>query len=331
MTIIAGTFQSGTSKTNREKFSDVVSRVYPEESPIYSDISHEMIDGTHPEWPEQTINPPAVNAQLEGDEYAFDATLAPTRLGNWTQILRKTRIISESQEKADDAGNALKIRRLMIDAGVELKRDVELSIVANAPSVGGNTRFSGSLATWLTSNVARFTGGANGGFVPGTGLTTAATPGTKRAFTQTLLDDTMQAAVNSGAKVKNIYASLYNKRAFVNFMSNPNVVPYRLAVTSGNGNTLVSNAEFYHGPFGLVKFVFNQVMTAGGSFTSSNVFLTDPEMMSWIWFRPIKRVSDLAKTGDSEKLVIRAEGCLKVHSEKAHGVVADTFGLSATT
>lgn len=331
MAIITNTFQSPTSKTNREKLSDVVSRIYPEDTPIYSDLSKETVDGTHPEWPEQTINAPIDNAQVEGDEFTFDATLAPTRLGNYTQIFRRTGIISQSQEKADDAGTALKISRSAVDRGVEIKRDVEYSIVAANASVAGATRKSGSLSTWLTSNVSRGATGANGGFSTGTGLTVAPTNGTLRAFTQTLLDDTMQALMNSGGKARNAYMSLYQKRVFVSFMSNSNVATFRHAVTGGDGNSIISNADDYEGPYGMLRIKPNQVMTQGGAGTARNVFLVDPDNASWIWFRPIRRVQDIAKTGDAEKLVIIGEGTLKVKSEKAHGVIADVFGLTAST
>lgn len=339
MAVITNTLQTPTSKTNREKLSDRVDRVYPEDTPIYSDIMHNDIDGTHPEWPEQTINAPTDNAQLEGDVFAFDATLVPNRLGNWTQIFRRSGIISGSQEAADDAGTTIKTRRSAVDRGVEIRRDVELSIVSNNASVGGATRKSAGLASILTTNVARFTGGVNGGFNTGTGLTVAATAGTKRAFTQTLMDDVMQAAMNSGARLRNVYMPLYTKRVFVSFMSNANVATFRHAVDDGKGNKIISNADVYEGPYGTVKVIPNQVMTQGAaagagvvaSVVSNNVWMLDPENVEWIWFRPIKRVKDLANDADAEKLVILGEGGLKWHSEKAHAVVADLFGLTAST
>lgn len=339
MAVITNTLQTPTTKTNREKLSDRVARVYPEDTPIYSDISKEDIDGVHPEWPEQTINAPIDNAQLEGDQFAFDPTLVPNRLGNWTQIFRRTGIISQSQQEADDAGSAVKINRSAIDRGVEIRRDVELSIVSNNASVGGTTRKSAGLASIFTTNVSRGATGANGGFNVGTGLTVAATAGTKRAMTQTLMDDTMQAAMNSGARLRNVYLSLYLKRVFVSFMSNPNVATFRHAVDDGKGNKIISNADIYEGPYGMVKVVPNQVMTQGAgsgagvlpAVTSNNAIMLDPENISWIWFRPIRRVKDLSNDADASKLVILGEGALKWQSERAHAVVADLFGLTAST
>lgn len=332
MAIITNTVQTTAPKTNREKLADVVSRVYPEDTPIYSDIGTETIDGVHPEWPEQTINAPADNAQLEGDEFTFDAALVPSRLGNYTQILRRSNIISDSQQKADDAASQVKVRQMMLDRALEIKRDVEYSIVAANASVAGTTRKSGSLSTWLTTNVSRGATGANGGFSSGTGLTVAPTNGTLRAFTQTQMDDVMQSIANAGGKVRNVYTSLYNKRVFVSFMSNSNVATMRYNTETGKGNSLVSNADFYEGPYGKVAVKPNTVMTQGGAAIARNAFFIDPDMASWVWFRPIQKLqTELAKTGDSNKLVVLGEGCLKVRSEKAHGVVADVFGMTAST
>ena len=61
------------------------------------------------------------------------------------------------------------------------------------------------------------------------------------------------------------------------------------------------------------------------------VFGIDINMLSWITLRPIKSVNDLAKTGDALKGALRTEGCLKVKSEKGLAVIADVFGLTAST
>ncbi|MGL1218043.1 SU10 major capsid protein, partial [Vibrio parahaemolyticus] len=59
-------------------------------------------------------------------------------------------------------------------------------------------RMLGSLPSWLTTNVDRGAGGANGGYNAGTSLTVAATDGTTRAFTKALLDSVHQACYTAG-------------------------------------------------------------------------------------------------------------------------------------
>lgn len=328
MAVITNTFSTTGSSTNRENLSDVVSRITPEDTPVFSMIKKGSTATTHPEWVIDTLAAPGANIQLEGDQYSYSATVAAQRVGNYTQIMRKTWAISKSQEKADEAGNVLKRKETKLKRGIELRKDVEFSIVDTNASVAGTTRESGSLNTWLTTNVSRGATGANGGFVAG--ITTAPTNGTQRAFTKTLLDTTMQAAYVAGGNVKKVVVSPYVKSVFVTFMSDANVAASRHAVTEGKGNSFIATADFYEGPFGMVEVVPNRVMATSAT-TARNAFLIDPAMLEWQWFRPIHEDTNVASNADADVGVLIGEGALKVNNEAAHGVIADVFGLSAST
>lgn len=330
MAVIANTFQSTGAAGNREELSDVVSRITPEDTPIYSLIQKGTFKTTHPEWTVDELAAPAANIQLEGDEYAFDATVSPERYGNYTQIMRKSGIISKTQDKADEAGRATKVKRQKLKKGIELRKDVEFSIVNANASVAGLTRESGSLPTWITSNVNRGATGANGGFNNGTGLTVAPTDGTQRAFTKTILDDVMQQGYESGANFAHVSCSPYIKSVFVTFMSDANVAQFRYAASNGTNNSIVANADVYEGPFGKVMIHPNRVQ-AGSAALARNAFLIDTEYLSYGWFRKIAEDKNLAKTGDAEKFMLIGEGALCPKNEKGLGVAADLFGIDATT
>lgn len=330
MAVITNTFQSTSAVGNREELSDVVSRITPEDTPIYSMIEKVKFKTTHPEWETDDLAAPAANINLEGDEYTFGATTPPERLGNHTQILRKEGIISRTQDKTDEAGNVQKVKYQKLKKGVELRKDVEFSIVDTNASVGGATRESGSLSTWLETNVDRGATGANGGFNSGTGLTQAPTNGTQRAFTKTIMDDVMQQGYTSGANFRHVFTSPYVKSVFVTFMSDTNVAQFRYAASSGKNNSIVANADVYEGPFGKVMIHPNRVMS-GSAGLARNVFFVDPEYLQWGWFDKIHEDKNLAKTGDAKKFVLIGEGALKVSNEKGLGVAADVFGLTAST
>lgn len=330
MAAVTNTFVTSSAKGNRETLSDVVSRITPEDTPILTAIGTGSVKGVHPEWETIDLNAPAANVQAEGDDYAFSASTPAVRMGNYTQILRKTGIVSATQDAVDNAGRAEQLKYQKLMRGREIKKDVEYSIVSNVASVGGTSRVSGGLPSWAVTNVSRGATGANGGFSQGTGLTVAATNGTQRAFTQALLDGVMQTGFNSGANFKSVSVSPYVKSVFVTFMSNTNVAAYRYSVDNGKDNTIVSNADYYEGPFGRVKVMPNRVQATDAG-VARNGFLIDPEMLSWMWLRNIQTDPRVAKTGDAEKFVILGEGCLKCKNEKGIGVIADLFGLSATT
>ena len=70
---------------------------------------------------------------------------------------------------------------------------------------------------------------------------------------------------------------------------------------------------------------------ATSSPTARHAFFIDPELLEWTWLRPLQEDPNLAKTHDAVKGVIIGEGCLKVRNEAGLGMVADLFGLTATT
>lgn len=74
----------------------------------------------------------------------------------------------------------------------------------------------------------------------------------------------------------------------------------------------------------------NRVMAQSAA-VARRVFLLDPEMVSMATLRPIQEDPDIAKTGDNKKGVIIGETTLKVKNEAGLGVIADVFGLTAST
>lgn len=328
MAKLANTFVSTDAVGNREELSDVVNRITPEDTPIYSTINKTKAETTHPEWPIDELAAPAENFTAEGDEFNFNQIDPVKRVGNHTQIFRKTWSVSETQEASNNAGNAEKVKYQKLKKGIEVRKDIEYALLANTASSATDPRKMGSLASWYETNVSRGAGGANGGFKKATGLTAAATAGTKRAFDKTTLDDVMQQVYKSGGTPKIAVCSPYVKSVFTTFMSDANVAQFRYSASSGK-NTVIATADVYEGDFGKVTFIPNRVQASNADM-ASNVHLLDPSLLELKMLRKIHNVKDLAKTGDAQKGVIIGEGTLKVKNEKGLGVIADVFGLSAT-
>ncbi len=330
MAVYDNTFSTTNAVGNREELSDVVSRITPEDTPIYSYISKGSCKSVHPEWETDALAAPAENIRQEGEIYSFGEVTAPSRMGNYTQIMRKDWIISNTQEVVDEAGNVQKRKYQKLKKGVELRKDVELAIVTNNASVGGSTREFGGLPTWITSNVDRDGGGSNGGYNSGTGLTVAAGDGSQRAFSKTILDNVMQQGYEEGANFRALFVSPYVKSVFVTFMSSSNVAPFRYAVENGEKNSIIANADIYEGPFGKLMVKPNRVMATSAG-VARNAFAVDPEMLSFLWLRKIQEDKDVTVNADADAGVIIGEGTLKVHNEKGLGVAADLYGLTASS
>lgn len=329
MAVITNTFTTAGAKLNRESLSNVVSNITPRDTPLLSLMGRETAMATFETWGIDTIRAPAANAQLEGDTYTFNALAAPTKVGNHQQIMRESWVLSGSQEAVANAGNVEKIREAKIKAGVAIKKDTELAIVSNTASVAGATRVMGGLPSWLTTNVSRGSGGSNGGYNTGTTLTVAATDGTQRAFTKTLLDATMQACHSNGANVKFAVMSPYVKSVFTTFMSDANVASFRYAAKEGK-NTLIGDVSTYLGPHGEIDVITNRVMGASAA-VARNVFLVDDEMLSMSVLRPIAEDKKVISNADAMAGVIIGEHTLKVKNEAGLGVVADVYGLTVSS
>ena len=62
MAVVANTFTTSQAVGNREELSDVVSRISPEDTPIYSLIEKGKCNTHHPEWETDELAAPGVFA-----------------------------------------------------------------------------------------------------------------------------------------------------------------------------------------------------------------------------------------------------------------------------
>jgi malonyl CoA-acyl carrier protein transacylase len=81
------------------------------------------------------------NAQLQGDDIStFDAVTPTVQLTNYTQISRKTVVISGTVEAVNKAGRKSELAYQLAKRAAELKRDMETIMLANqAASAGDST------------------------------------------------------------------------------------------------------------------------------------------------------------------------------------------------
>jgi hypothetical protein len=333
MAQIANTFETHDAVGNREELADRIWQITPEETPFLSLIGRKSVKSVHPEWQTDTLaSPDPDNNQPEGNDWSYDAIAATTRVGNYTQISEKSFLISRTQENTDKAGRKSELAREVAKKSTELKIDMEVIALSNqAASAGsGNGATNRKLAgfrAWLATNDSLGATGSSGSF--SNGIQGAATNGTQRAMTKALMDDVVLSTANAGGKAKVYMMSNYNKTVASRFLDDADVVPLRKEVGKGAA-TIVGAADAYLTDFGLVTFVPNVQMTRAGAATARNVFLIDPSMVTLGIFDDIQ-VHKPAKTGDAEKRVLNAEYTLIVNNEAAHGVIADTYGISASS
>ena len=162
----------------REDLADVIYNISPTETPFMSNASKGTATNTLHEWQTDSLAAVAVNAQVEGDDYAGEARAATSRLTNYTQISSKSVTISGTDDAVDNAGMGTQIAYQLAKMGKEIKRDMENAMVGiEQAKVAGNAstaRCIGGLQSWINSNKDVGSGGS-----AGSGGTTARTNGTE--------------------------------------------------------------------------------------------------------------------------------------------------------
>jgi hypothetical protein len=336
MAQVANTYETYDARGIREELSNTIHNTDPEETPFMSLAGRSSIKTVTPEWQLDTLKAVDLNNnQPEGNEWEFDAITATTRVKNYAQISDVKFKISASLEEIDKAGRSSEVAYQTVKKGVELKIDMEGILLSNQASSAGSgdgatNRKTGGLRAWIATN-DDINGGSSGGYNTGTGIVDAATNGTQRAFTKTILDSVILNTYSNGGNVgrSSLLVSPYVKQVFSQIMDDANVAAPR-TMYDKNKNIIVASAEGYKSDYGTIMVVPNRQMYRAGATVARNAFLIDPEMVSVGMFRDI-RVEKPAKTGDAENRVILAEYALIVKNEKGIGCAADLFGLTSGT
>lgn len=335
-TQIVNTYETYDAIGLREELADRIWMITPEETPFTSLIGKRSVASTHPEWQTDVLATPDLNNNRpEGSDWTFDQIVPTTRVGNYTQISDKRIIISRTLDRTSKAGRNSEVARETAKKGVELRIDIEAVALSNqASSAGANdnatNRTTGGFRAWLSTNDNLGSGGASGGFNSTTKVVDAATNGTQRAFTKTLLDATILSTYNAGGSPDVLMLSPYVKQVFSTFMADANVSQQRYATPKSDQTTIVAAADEYLSDFGLISVVPNRQMARAGASIARNAFLIDASKVSLGMFDDIQLVTP-AKTGDAEKRVLVTEWTLLVDNEAAQGVVADLFGLTSAS
>ena len=314
MTIIANTFTSFDAKGIREELANVISNIAPEETPFTSNVGSENVSNTFFEWQLDDLSSVDVTPVIDGDDVAsFDATTATVRVGNYTQIRRRSMIIADNLGFQDLAGRNDEVAYQLAKRGKEIKRDLETIYTGNTARSAGSAsagRVTAGLGAWVATNVNKAGDGTNPTAADGSD---ARNDGTKRDFTEAMLKDVMQLAYKQGGNPSMLMVGPYNKTVVSGFAG---IAAQRYQAPTDGPTTIIGAADVYLSDFGALTVVPNRFSR------ERDAWCLDTEYASVATLRPIQAV-DLAKTGDAEKKMLICETGLKVSNEKAHGLIAD--------
>jgi len=314
MAIIANTFQRYQAIGIREELAELISNIAPTETPFQSNAGKCKVSNTLFEWQLDTLAATAANAQIEGDDVGstFEAVVPTVRVGNYTQISRKTVIIAGTEEVINKAGRKSELAYQLVKKGQELKRDMEAIFLANtAAAVGatGTARTTGSLLAFIKTNVDKAGDGTNPVYAS---IPVVRVDGTLRNNSETILKNVIQLAWSAGASPSTVMVGALQKQAISQFAG---IATKFKDVGSGQA-TITGAADVYVSDFGTVQVVPNRFQRA------RDMFVLDFDYIEIATLRPLAKV-ELAKTGDAEKRMLIVEYGLKVKNEAALGLAAD--------
>lgn len=300
----------------REDLTDVIYDISPTDTPIMSSIGKTKATSVYHEWQTDSLAAATTaNALVEGAS-ATEASITPTtRLGNYTQIVGKTVMVSGTLLASDLAGRKSEMAYQLAKASAEIKRDIETIITANQGQTAastGNARKMGSLLSYIKTNTS-----VNGTSVTGVDPTTIGvstrTDGTTRTFTETLLKTVIAEVFASGGTPSALFVSPTQKQVVSGFTG---LSAQRYQVPTNGQATILAGADLYQSDFGVLQIVPNRFMR------TRDALILDPEYAALAYLRPFQ-TNDIAKVGDAEKKQILAEVTLEVRNEAAHGGVFD--------
>lgn len=326
MAVAANTNKTYDVTTIREDLHSAMISLSPTDTILMSAIGSRNVDNTYYEWSE--VDLAAVdtsNRQLEGDALGNSAPTNAVRKGGYTQISAKVSETSSTANSVNGVASAQTIAKQIAYKLQELKRDMESMLLDNTAAnagAAGTARATAGLPAYLTSNVNRGTGGANG-TTSGTGeagfVNAAATDGTLRPITEALLQGVIADCWNAGATPSIVMCGSAQKQKISTFTGNAT------RFKEAEDKKLSAAIDIFESDFGQLSIVPNRLMrsrTVSSVDYTPDVLVLDPSYAEVVYLQTAKQ-EPLAKTGLSERRLISCEYGLQVTSQKAHGIIAD--------
>lgn len=257
------------------------------------------------------------NAVIEGDDASTNTASPTTRLSTYTQLMDKVVRVSDSNQAVTAAGQKKALAYEVAKRSKEIKRDMETRLTGNYASnagAAGTARQTAGVEAWIESNVNRGTGGSSGGFSGGTVVAaTDATASNQRAFTETQLKAVIKSCWSAGGEPTVVMVGPFNKQTASGFSGI--ATQYRDNRQVGPAK-IIASADVYVSDFGELSIVPNRFSR------DRSALVLDMDYWEIRYLQPFS-VGDLARTGHSERKLLKAEFALCSKNEAASGIVAD--------
>jgi hypothetical protein len=298
----------------REDLRDIIYDISPMETVFLTRAGRSTTRSTTHEWLVDQLAAPAKNAAIEGDTFTAGARALPSRLKNYTQIARKEYEVTGTAQKVNNAGMRELLAYHTMQAGKEMKRDMERDLLSDEPASAGSSttpRVSAGAESWIyfPNHVAATTQTTATTTAPVSGFATSpVTDGSAVTLTEGDLRNALQKAWSAGGETDTILcgANLYNR------ISGFTGIATRFRdVASGQQAQIIGAADVYVSAYGRHNIMLSRYTRA------TTVFCFDMSTWEVAYLRPFQTV-EIAKVGDSERRMLLAEYSLIAKSPRAN-------------
>jgi hypothetical protein len=268
------------------------------------------------------------NAAIDGVDSSGNDAKGGERQNNHAQISTKNVSVTTRSRHSDTIGRSDELAYQVSRRQIDLRRDKDAILMSNQASladdgdtVAGKT---GGYPSWIASNVSLGATGTAGGWDSGTGLTVAYLPGTKRALSETVIRDIVQAVYELGGESSVLLSNPQTIRLISEYMFSDTA---RIAVLQSDQDksrekaTALGSVNFYVTDFGSLQLVPSRTYVEAVA-TVSELFILDFSLLREAVLAGT-RVEPLAKTGLADKRLMSCDYGLKVLNEEGEGMIAD--------
>lgn len=320
----------------REDLEDVVYRIDPDKTPYLSNLTIDVIGtATKHEWQTQGLTAPALNSQLEGNVITPRALKQRARIANYMNISSKAYAVSGTERAVNIAGVQDEFDEQRLLAALELKRDMEITLLTNEGYQSGGTttaRICAGLPAYITNwDAGPILYSAPTGDGTNAWNFSAITSASARALSLSILNTATYNAVVKGAQPNMLLVSAYIKKAFsqLALTGSSGAVQLRYNMPDEMSGRLISAAEMWQSDYGAIQVVPDIQMdldpNAGALQITSlkfTAFILDTRYLASVYLTGRQFVSrDLGVTGDADQGYVLSEFTQRVGAPLAQAWV----------
>lgn len=311
----------------REDLSDIISRIDPVSTPALSwfgtgtaknAISHD--------W--ETVSPraPRRSPANEGNVATNGTAKRATRIANTCEIFYEAYGVSGTAQSVDVAGGAGDLDFQRTIKGLELRSDLEISVLSPYSWVKTDPRNMGGIQTYGVN----YDIGSSGGTGPSADGDTDVVYGADQTLDVDMVDTVAQSGWAVGANYSLLIMGSAQKRNFDNAIPVESLADAQIDVTNQDGVTVATTVAIWKSVFGQRKFMMVPTLDKFTEAWADKFFLGFDERSEYrpkVCFLPGRSwfVEPLAKVGDTDQEQIVAEATLEVPNPQSFMLCA---GLS---